>query len=246
MINTHKSMLLQTLQFFDNTWCINACLITRFMKGLFHVNPPKPRYSCTWDVSKVLSYLSSLFPLDGLSMKMLTLKLTALIALSTAPRAQTLVSMNLDHMNVLESKVVFHFKELLKTSKLGKNFTLTLNHYENEALCAMHTLIKYINRTRKHRKSRQLLVSYVSFMPVTSSTIARWLKEVLSLSGIDTNTFKAHSYRSAATSAALSKGCSLNDILKTADWSSAKNFFKFYFRETVKDVSFSDAVMSSL
>ena len=80
------------------------------MKGLFHINPPKPHYSCTWDVSKVLSYiLSSLFPLDGLSMKILTLKLTALIALSTAPRAQTLVSMNLDLMNVLESKVVFHF-----------------------------------------------------------------------------------------------------------------------------------------
>ena len=83
------------------------------MKGLFHVNPSKPRYSCTWEISKVLSYLSSL-------------KLTAFIALSTAPRDQTLVSMNLDLMNVLESKVVFHFQELLKTCKLGKNFTLTL------------------------------------------------------------------------------------------------------------------------
>ena len=246
MINTHKSMLLQTLQFFDNEWCSNACLISRFMKGLFHVIPPKPRYQFTWDVSKVLTFLSTLFPLDRLSMKMLTLKLTALIALSTAPRAQTLVSMNLDYMNIMESKVIFHFKDLLKTSRLGKSFTLTVNHYDNENLCAMHTLLKYIDRTNNQRKSRQLLVSYCSFMPVKSSTVARWLKEVLFLSGINTDTFKAHSYRSAATSAALSKGCSLNDILKTADWSSAKNFYKFYFRETVKDVNFSDAVMNSL
>ena len=90
VINTHKSMLLQTLQFFDNEWCSNACLISRFMKGLFHVIPLKPRYQFTWDVSKVLTFLSTLFPLDRLSMKMLTLKLTALIALLTAPRAQTL------------------------------------------------------------------------------------------------------------------------------------------------------------
>ena len=115
MINTHKSMLLQTLLFFNNDWCSNPGLISRFMKGLFNVNPPRPRYRCTWDVSKVLTYLSSLVPLDSLSMKMLTLKLTALIALSTAPRAQTLVSMNLDYMNVMESKVVFHFKDLLKS-----------------------------------------------------------------------------------------------------------------------------------
>ena len=109
-------------------------------------------------------------------------------------------------MNVMESKVVFHFKELLKTSKLGKSFSLNLNHYDNENLCAMHTLLKYMDRTCTQRKSRQLLVSYCSFMPVTSSTVARWLKEVLSLSGINTDTFKAHSYRSAATFAALSKG----------------------------------------
>jgi hypothetical protein len=31
------------------------------------------------------------------------------------------------------------------------------------------------------------------FKPVSSSAIARWVKEVLSLSGIDTIKFKAHS-----------------------------------------------------
>ena len=59
VINTHKSMLLQTLQFFDNEWCSNACLISRFRKGLFHIVPPKPRYQFTWDVSKVLTFLST-------------------------------------------------------------------------------------------------------------------------------------------------------------------------------------------
>ena len=239
-------MLLQTLQFFDNDWCNNPNLISRYMRGLGNVIPPKPRYSVIWDVSKVLAYLSTLFPLESLSLKMLTLKLTALIALSSAPRAQALASLNLDCMQVMDSKVVFHFNNLLKTSKQGKSFTLELKHFENEKLCVMHTLLKYVEKTSNIRKSRQLLVSYCSYMSVTSSTIARWLKEILNLSGINTQTFKAHSYRSAATSAAFSKGCSLKDILKTADWSSSKNFYKFYYRESAKEVNFSDAVLNSV
>ena len=238
-------MLLHTLNLFSNSWCSNPILIARFMKGLYNKLLPKPRYSTfIWDVSAVLKYLETLFPLDDLSLKLLTLKLTALIALSAAPRAQTIISMNLDCMTVFSDKILFHFNTLLKTSKQGKNYVLELLHYENEKLCVMHTLLHYVNRTKEHRKSQQLLMSYCSFKPVTSSTVARWLKEVLFNSGIDIDKFKAHSYRSAAVSAAFSRGCSLDLILKTADWSSAKNFKKFYLREVEsRDVNFSNAVM---
>ena len=240
-------MLLQTLNFFDNAWCCNPSFISRFMKGLFNTLLPKPKYTFIWDVSVVLRYLSSLVPVEELSMKLLTLKLTALIALSSAPRAQTLVSLNLDYMTVLNNKVVFYFKNLLKTSKQGKSYVLELYHYGNESLCAMHTLLHYINRTKSHRKSQQLLISYCSFNPVSTSTVARWLKTVLHDAGIDTNQFKAHSYRSAAVSAAFSRGYSLELILKTADWSSAKNFRKFYLRGTEpSNMDFGQAVMATV
>ena len=194
-------------------------------------------------VSVVLNYLSTLFPLGMLSLRILTLKLTALIALSSAPRAQTLMLLNLDCMTVMDKKVVFSFKDF--SSKQGKSFVLELCHFDNEKLCMMHTLTHYIDRTKNYWKSSQLLISYCSFKPVTSSTIARWLKTVLFDSGIDINQYKAHSFRSAATSAAFSQGCSLSEILKTADWSSAKNFYKFYFRGMdPKNVTFSDAVLS--
>jgi len=42
--------------------------------------------------------------------------------------------------------------------------------------------------------------------PVTSSTIARWLRTCLQEAGIDTNTFKAHSVRGAACSTAAWSG----------------------------------------
>ena len=78
VVNTHKAMLLQTLNLFVNEWCANPNFISRFMKGLFSKLLPKPRYSgFIWDVSVVLKYLSTLFPLDKLSLKLLTLKVTA-------------------------------------------------------------------------------------------------------------------------------------------------------------------------
>ena len=63
VVNTHKAMLLQTLPFLGNSWCSNAALINRFMKGLHSEIPPKPRYIFTWAVSLVLITLKAYFHL---------------------------------------------------------------------------------------------------------------------------------------------------------------------------------------
>ena len=83
-------------------------------------------------------------------------------------------------------------------------------------------------------------MSYKTVKEVSSSTIARWLKEVLHLAGIDTSIFKAHSHRGASTSVAFTCGISVKDVLNTADWTNT--FYRFYNRET-RD-SFSRTVLS--
>lgn len=67
-------------------------LVTRFLKGVFErrLKPAQPRYTFTWDVSIVLSYLEKLYPLENLSFKDLTRKTAMLLALCTVHRAQTL------------------------------------------------------------------------------------------------------------------------------------------------------------
>ena len=67
--------------------------------------------------------------------------------------------------------------------------------------------------------------------PISPSTVARWLLEVMSSSGVDTSKFKAHSVRGAATSAARKNGASVSEILKVADWAQASTFNKFYHRD---------------
>ena len=92
-----------------NTKLIGNAMISRFMKGVFNLRPPLPRYKFTWEVSKVLNYLADLYPLQTLSLKELTIKLSILLSLSTAQRAQTLVTLSVDNMYCLYVEIQFLF-----------------------------------------------------------------------------------------------------------------------------------------
>ena len=245
VINSHKAAIGQTLAVCGNNTISDSAVISRFMKGIYTVHPPKPKYTFTWDVSTVLKYLTSLMPLESLSLKDVTLKLTALLALSTAQRVQTINSFKINLMADFGDYVVFTIDELLKTSKPGKRLQkVKIDKFHNNSLCVVHTLKHYIELTSEKRKSDRLLISYKTYREISTSTIARWLKDILTLSGIDTNIFSAHSYRGASTSYAVSSGFSLSDVLSTANWSNAKTFHTFYHRETQS--SFSTCVLSSL
>ena len=73
---------------------------------------------------------------------------------------------------------------MLKTTRVGHLYCLKIEHFRDESLCAIHTLLHYLKVTKKLRCARNVLVSYVTYDKVTTSTVARWLKLVLNLSGI--------------------------------------------------------------
>ena len=141
------------------------------------------------------------------------------------------MALDVNNMIIDNDKVMFSFTELLKTSRPGRSFSLTLERYRLKELCVLSTLKEYIKRTSEKRKSSQLLVSFQTYNKVSTSTIARWIKTAMSSAGIDISVFKAHSVRGAVASAAESSGLSLETILKTGNWTSSKNFYKFYRRD---------------
>lgn len=112
------------------------------MKGIFNQIPPRPKYK--WDVSDVLNFLRTLFPLCELSLKTLTLKVVALIALLLAPRA--LVSMNIDSVNIYDNCITFVSENLLKTTRPSSSCCLNSYHFVQEELCVMHTFIILIEQ----------------------------------------------------------------------------------------------------
>ena len=227
-------------------------IIARLLKGMFHVRPPEPRYSFTRNVSVLLTFLESWFLLAALELKQLTLKTAALVALVSAQRSQTLSALSIDLMNSTATGTQFVVNNLLKSSRPGKSsLIVSLSAFpenEFEKLCAHSTLLHYVARTasiRQSLNSSQVFVSYSKpYKVISSATLGRWLKTVLSLAGIDTSIFKGHSFRGASTSKAVSLGVPLEVILKAADWKNVGTFAKFYQRETSSVGQFAQAVLT--
>ena len=94
-----------------------------------------------------------------------------------------------------------------------------------------------LQRTKTSRETvgtTRLLLSYVeSFRPISTDTCARWVRTVLSLSGMDVSIFKAQSFRSGSWSKGTSLGISIDLTLKNADWSNENTFTRFHRRDVL-------------
>ena len=211
-------------------------LVKRVMAGVFNSNPPKPRYTTTWDVGQVLDYIESLGPNTELSDKILAHKLAMLLALTTASRASEIQGLDLEFMSDKGNVIDFTLSKVTKTRKVGQRpLTISLVQFEAKPLLDVVECIRvYIRRTlpwRVNQTQHQLLLGTVSpHKPVVTSTISNWLKQLMAAAGIDVSHYTGHSTRSAATSKAKAAGCSVPEIVQQANWSNAKTFKRFYDR----------------
>ena len=221
-------------------------LVKRFMKGVFELRPALPKYQSIWDPAIVLKFLESIFPLQDVSLKMLTLKLCMLIALCTGQRCQSIHLMDLDHMTQTAESYTFVINSIVTTSKPGKpQPVLVLPKFENTKLCVVTTLNEYIIRTRSLRSDSKLFLSFCKpYKSVTKATISRWVRTVMSMSGIDTDIFQAHSTRTASTSVASVRHVPLTSIMTAAHWSKECTFRRFYQKPVTNDTRFAKSVLT--
>ncbi|KAI8431183.1 hypothetical protein MSG28_001221 [Choristoneura fumiferana] len=213
----------------------NNDYITRFFKGIFKIKPNLPKYQFTWDPSKVLSFLSGLYPNESLSILALTKKLVTLLALSTGHRVQTLSVIKANNITINDMGAIIIVDGIIKTSGPNRNNPkLVLPHFvEKNTICPVKTLSSYITRMEQFRAfpntEKLILTTTQPHHNASAQSISRWIKIVLRDSGVDVSVFTAHSTRHAATSAAYRAGVSIDLIKRTAGWTnSSKCFAKFY------------------
>lgn len=226
-------------------------LITRLMKGIYNSRPPAPRYTSTWDVGQVTTYLKSLGPSP--SLKHLTLKLAMLMALVDANRTSELAALDLRFKSSSPEGVSFTLAALTKKRMVGapprRLFFGGFPH--DRSLCVVSCLKEYEARTQGFRNQAgvpsQLFLSYVRpHAPVSSQRIANWLKMVLKEAGIDTSVYSAHSTRGASATAAAKQGIPFSVIMKTADWARESTFRRFYYRPDENlNPAYAQAVLNS-
>ena len=171
-----------------------------------------------------------------------------LSALVSASRCSYLYQFNLKYHYIKDENYFFVVAGLVKGSTPKKpHMEIRLPWFpEDPALCSFSYCQEYIRRTQAYIRRTQvyrpdssskdlLFLSCIKpHNPVKICTIARWVKEVLSLAGIDISQFSAHSTRSASTSSAFKSGVPISDIMKVSDWTQASTFKKFY-QKPIKD-----------
>ena len=239
-LNSYRSSLSSTIPPIDGSPVGQHPLVTRLMQGIFNSRPPEPRYSHIWEVSKVLNYIQEqLGDSQSLSLKDLSKKTVMLLALAMAARSSDLHLLDIRYMTITPDQVQFHIAGLTKTRRSGPPREVIVQAFtEEQSVCPVYTLKIYLEKTDLFRSSARNRPNplFLSFRrphtPVSSSTIARWIRSTLEDSGIDVTIFKAHSTRAATTSAAKLKGYSTADILKMAGWSRSSTFEKFYRKPT--------------
>ncbi|XP_050707606.1 uncharacterized protein LOC126992815 [Eriocheir sinensis] len=237
---------------------VNGCragvhpLVIRFMRGVFNLRPTKPRYTETWDVKPVLQKLRTMYPLKNLSLKEVTLKLVMLMALTQAARVQTLHLLVLNGITIGDDFISVPLGGILKQGRPSYNIRrIKFQAYPKDAsLCVCETLKCYIKATQEHRQITQLndIKLFISFIKphkaVSKDTIARWLRTMLNMSGVNTNTFTAGSVRPAAASKAKAMAVPIECIMAKAGWSRETTFATYYDKHIVTGTdAFQEAVL---
>ena len=92
-------------------------------------------------------------------------------------------------------------------------------------------LLMYLQVSGIHGDSKSFFVSYVKpHKSVTSKTLSRWIKSVLTSTGVDDKLWALYAVRSAAFSHHSNvKNLDLGQICHLADWSMTRGvYLKFY------------------
>ena len=231
-------------------------LVCRFMKGARRrLLVPKTLFP-SWDLSLVLDALCQhpFEPLNVIDIKLLSLKTALLLALSSAKRVGEIRALSV-HPSCLQfapgsnkvclipnpsfmPKVIdpsYHCAPIELMAFHPPPFSSPEEQRLN-SLCPVRALRTYMEKTRDFRRADQLFVSCALShrgKPISQQRLSHWIVDAIRLAyeskGLQAPVgLRAHSTRGMATSWALFKGVSVQDICKAASWASPHTFVRFY------------------
>jgi hypothetical protein len=112
-----------------------------------------PRYTFTWDVDVVLSFLETQPDNEALSFQFLTHKLAMLLALANADRCSGLAALDLSFRLFQNGGVKFTIPGLTKTRRDGPPIVVFYSEFpEKPKLCPVRALKCYERRSKDFRR----------------------------------------------------------------------------------------------
>ena len=121
---------------------INHSTASTFLKGVYNIRPPTPKYFAIWNVNTLLSHIQHK---DISTFYDITKKLATLFVILAGTSVNTLVHLKVTNMYITDTEVNFTFDELLKHSRPNyKQKPLILRAFSSRNLCPVTTLISYL------------------------------------------------------------------------------------------------------
>ncbi|KAK2891979.1 hypothetical protein Q8A73_017644 [Channa argus] len=209
-------------------------------------------------------------PLEQVPLRLLSWKTALLLALTSMKRVSDLSALSVSpeclsirgdlSLAVLRPNPAF-MPKCITSSFRSRVITLegfcTPPHTSEEdasshLLCPVRALSYYVERTSTIRRSERLFVHYregSAGLPLSAQRLSHWLCEAIfqayeSSGAQPPEGIRAHSTRGIASSVALLRGVSVEDICLAASWSSTCSFVRFYLRD-VSRPSLSSSVLSA-
>ena len=170
--------------------------------------------------------------------------------LTSSSRASAMHCLHVRFMVKSDDAYIFTFHKLHKSCRKGKAPSI-LSFYKypkDQELCVVSALNEYLKCTETWRTNGdkfQLLFSYIKpHVEVHSSTVSKWIKEMLKETGVDVDIFKGHSKLSASTSKLCLSGISVDDILSRRSCSNESTWQKLYHKQVLsKEKLFQEEVL---
>ncbi|KAK7896412.1 hypothetical protein WMY93_021737 [Mugilogobius chulae] len=226
-------------------------LICSFMKGARRLRPVSKSLVAPWDLTTVLNALSHppFEPLHQVDLKWLSIKTALLLALASAKRVSDIhaLSVSTSCMQFIRggSKVLLKpnpafmpkvFNPTLSCLPIELSALSPLSDAEERqqlhALCPVRALRVYVDKTASFRGTEQLFVSWAPphrGKPLTKQRLSHWIVEAITVayesSGLHPPAgLRAHSTRGMATSWAMFRGTSVEEICAAASWATPHTF----------------------
>ena len=211
-------------------------LVSRFVRGVRNLRPGQVKYPLLWNAQDLITHLASWEISSDSLMQDISRKLATTLACVSAQRVHTLSLIDSNHIFFFDSGTYLYIFLDLKVQRDRPCFVMTLpSQSETDCLNTVELLKLYLNETRPIRKDPHLYLSCrPPYKPVTTDTLARWIRSIkivygiMKDAGIDISIFGSHSVRVASASFASQNNVSIDSVLQCGDWSCLKTFSKHY------------------
>jgi hypothetical protein len=211
-----------------------------------------------WDVFIVLQALKDkpFEPPDTCTLENWSYKTAFLMSLATAKRRSELHALDYNSIRWAEDSVTLSTLPdfVAKNQRPGETFPIikvpslakTLSKSDtHRRVCPVRALRWYLHKSKDLRTNqRRVFISYSKVgKEIAQATLSRWIVKAISISlkengNLPCNraTPRAHEVRAIATSLALQRSISMENILRAAFWRNESTFSRFYLRDMTRSV----------